>query len=295
MKVEENVYGKTAEAESVAEATTPAREAMDGGEKHSTALGKFKNVDALKKAYEALQAEFTRRSQRLKELERRLENFSKDKGTTGFESARSGAEKRREIASERKVEERAFQTFVEDLEKGKRPTRVFDESKTGDEKPTEKEVMAEGEIAQETRENAAPSVEQNVVQNELQNAEQNEEKNELQNEPIFIPPLQAEHAWERKGDLEEKGSVLPSEREAVSSVAESRGNSVSSEELYARVCRDENVRLRVIGEYLSSLHKAGAPLMTTGAGTFVTPPLKAKTIQEAGGLALQFFKKGKSE
>ena len=88
---------------------------------------------------------------------------------------------------------------------------------------------------------------------------------------------------------------MPSEREAVSSVAESRGNSVSSEELYARVCRDENVRLRVIGEYLSSLHKAGAPLMTTGAGTFVTPPLKAKTIQEAGGLALQFFKKGKSE
>ena len=295
MKVEENVYGKTAEAESVAEATTPAREAMDGGEKHSTALGKFKNVDALKKAYEALQAEFTRRSQRLKELERRSENFSKDKGTTGFESARSGAEKRREIASERKVEERAFQTFVEDLEKGKRPTRVFDESKTGDEKPTEKEVMAEGEIAQETKENVAQSVEQNAVQNELQNAEQNEEKNELQNEPIFIPPLQAEHAWERKGDLEEKGSVLPSEREAVSSVAESRGNSVSSEELYARVCRDENVRLRVIGEYLSSLHKAGAPLMTTGAGTFVTPPLKAKTIQEAGGLALQFFKKGKSE
>lgn len=291
MKVEENVCGKTAEAESVAEATTPAREAMDGGEKHSTALGKFKNVDALKKAYEALQAEFTRRSQRLKELERRSENFSKDKGTTGFESARSGAEKRREIASERKVEERAFQTFVEDLEKGKRPTRVFDESKTGDEKPTENEVMAEGEIAQETKENAAQSVEQNAEQNVAQNAEQNEE----QNEPIFIPPLQAEHAWERKGDSEEKGSVLPSGREAVSSVAESRGNSVSSEELYARVCRDENVRLRVIGEYLSSLHKAGAPLMTTGAGTFVTPPLKAKTIQEAGGLALRFFKQGKSE
>ena len=291
MKVEENVYGKTAEAESVAEATTPAREVMDGGEKHSTALGKFKNVDALKKAYEALQAEFTRRSQRLKELERRSENFSKDKGTTGFESARSGAEKRREIASERKVEERAFQTFVEDLEKGKRPTRVFDESKTGDEKPTEKEVMAKGEMAQETKENVAQSVGQNAIQNELQSVAQNEE----QNEPIFIPPLQAEHAWERKGDLEEKGSVLPSEREAVSSVAESRENSVSSEELYARVCRDESVRLRVIGEYLSSLHKAGAPLMTTGAGTFVTPPLKAKTIQEAGGLALQFFKKGKSE
>ena len=32
-------------------------------------LGKFKDVEALKQAYEALEAEFTRRSQRLKELE----------------------------------------------------------------------------------------------------------------------------------------------------------------------------------------------------------------------------------
>lgn len=32
-------------------------------------LGKFKSVDALKKAYEELEAEFTRRSQRLKALE----------------------------------------------------------------------------------------------------------------------------------------------------------------------------------------------------------------------------------
>ncbi len=33
-------------------------------------LGKFKDVEALKSAYEALEAEFTRRSQRLKELEK---------------------------------------------------------------------------------------------------------------------------------------------------------------------------------------------------------------------------------
>lgn len=35
----------------------------------ATELGKFKDVAALKQAYEALEAEFTRRSQRLKELE----------------------------------------------------------------------------------------------------------------------------------------------------------------------------------------------------------------------------------
>ena len=36
-------------------------------------LGKFKSVDALLRAYNSLQAEFTRRSQRLKELERERE------------------------------------------------------------------------------------------------------------------------------------------------------------------------------------------------------------------------------
>ncbi len=272
MKIEENVCEKTAEAESVAEATAPAREVQGDAAEHSTALGKFKNVDALKKAYEALQAEFTRRSQRLKELERRSENFSwESKEATGFENARSGAEKLREIASERKVEEKAFQTFVEELEKGKRPTRVFDESKTGDEKPTGKETKAEG--------NGARSGEENIARNQARNG----------------VPLQAERALEDLGDLKEKRSVLPSETEAVSSVAKSREGFFSSEDLYARVCRDENVRLRIIGEYLSSLQKAGAPLMTTGAGTFVSPPLKAKTIQEAGGLALRFFQTGKGE
>lgn len=36
----------------------------------ATDLGKFKSVEALKKAYSDLEAEFTRRSQRLKELEK---------------------------------------------------------------------------------------------------------------------------------------------------------------------------------------------------------------------------------
>lgn len=36
----------------------------------ATGLGKFKDVDALLEAYTSLEAEFTRRSQRLKELER---------------------------------------------------------------------------------------------------------------------------------------------------------------------------------------------------------------------------------
>ncbi len=49
------------------QATAEPAEAECG--KAAAELGKFKDVEALKQAYEALEAEFTRRSQRLKELE----------------------------------------------------------------------------------------------------------------------------------------------------------------------------------------------------------------------------------
>lgn len=42
-------------------------------------LGKFKNVDALLNAYNNLEAEFTRRSQRLKELEENAKNLTEFK------------------------------------------------------------------------------------------------------------------------------------------------------------------------------------------------------------------------
>ena len=62
MKEEENVYEETTRSE---DATAVE------GEKASTVPGKFKDVDALVRAYSSLQAEFTRRSQKLKELEKR--------------------------------------------------------------------------------------------------------------------------------------------------------------------------------------------------------------------------------
>ena len=57
-----------------------AQEAAHGAEAHTeegaaaARLGKFKSVDALLNAYNSLEAEFTRRSQRLRELEARAQN-----------------------------------------------------------------------------------------------------------------------------------------------------------------------------------------------------------------------------
>ena len=52
-------------------------------------LGKFKNVDALARAYSELEAEFTRRSQRLKALEERAEGAPS--GGADPEAGRAGA------------------------------------------------------------------------------------------------------------------------------------------------------------------------------------------------------------
>jgi len=63
-----------------------------------------------------------------------------------------------------------------------------------------------------------------------------------------------------------------------------------SGDLYEKVKRNEDVRLRIIGEYLASIGKPHAPLMTGGVGTLTTPPVKANSISAAGDMALLYFK-----
>ncbi|HKL93900.1 MAG TPA: hypothetical protein VJZ69_01290, partial [Clostridia bacterium] len=50
-------------------------------EKSTKTIGKFKNAEELHKAYNALEAEFTRRSQRLAEMERRSKLAADNLGT----------------------------------------------------------------------------------------------------------------------------------------------------------------------------------------------------------------------
>ena len=214
------------------ERTTSAEETVavsDEKERTSTALKKFKDVDALEKAYTALQAEFTRRSQKLKELERKWENSQKC-----ADGEAVGVEKLRQNASERKRQEREFDDFVSEIES----TRV---QKTDECEPEER-VQADITPSVKSETEQAPFVEKETAQ-----------------------PFVASGGYERGAE--------------------------TSSELYERAVRDENVRLKIIGEYLSSLKNAGAPIMKTGSGLLATPPMKAKTIVEAGNMALRFFKK----
>ena len=262
MEKEENVYVETEGTEK----KVVVENAMNsiGVEKVSAVPSKFKDVDALARAYSALQSEFTRRSQRLKELEKRMENLEGE----GLAKA-SGVEKLRKNAEARKAEAQRFDRFIAETER----VGVEDsEMSSNPEKPIEKQPLME--------------------RAEVENIDSGDATVEL--ELSSNTPAQVESGV---GDEAKTGAVYSGAHrqaqggEGQASVVGTEPSATPSETLYAQVCRDEGVRLKIIGEYLSSLGKTSAPLMTGGAGTFTSPPFRAANITEAGNMALLYFKK----
>lgn len=70
----------------------PAAEAETENENSAQTLGKFKDVKTLLNAYESLQAEFTRRSQRLKELENANKSCAPPENSDNGESCLQNAD-----------------------------------------------------------------------------------------------------------------------------------------------------------------------------------------------------------
>ena len=60
------------------------------------------------------------------------------------------------------------------------------------------------------------------------------------------------------------------------------------EDLYESVMRHEGVKGKIIEEYLSSLRRS--PLAMPEGGSVAAPARKPKSLQEAGRLAIQYFK-----
>jgi len=239
MERQENVY-----AEVGTEDTATAEKDMNNA---SAVPQKFKDVDALARAYGSLQAEFTRRSQRLKELEREVENFKNGAETDAF-----GAEKRRRKADERKEEGRKFDEFLSSIERD-----------ATEEKPLE-----------------TPETEVRSVEKSHHGEEKTVGKGRVETK------LSTDAAAET-----EEGEAL-----ALGSVASGREIAEpSGDQLYDIIRKNEDVRLRIIGEYLSSLARDNAPLMRGGASALASPPRKAKTVSEAGGMALRFFQNGNGQ
>lgn len=277
MQVKENVYKENDATGSVARATVPTQ--GERAEKDQTVLAKFKDVNALVKAYEALEAEFTRRSQRLKALEKAAENLGGEERKSGA----SGVEKLRENAVQRRAQERAFDRFVAEIE-----TENAGESDAElcQDKPDE-ECRAGDGVADGEKVFASAEAENAAVAEQL-------------SAQTMAQAKESEQGLQETGSFKksEVGSgVAPCVQQNILSpiVEECEKPTLSHEELLERASRDEGVRLKIIGEYLSSLQKSGAPLMQGGGGTLAAPPLKARSVVEAGKMALQALKKERVE
>lgn len=182
---------------------------------------KFKDVNALAEAYNSLQAEFTRRCQRLKELEMRARKFSK--------------------ADSKQPDDKPFSDVADGV-------HAADDADGTLQSPTGNGVGADSDSEGKTF-GAATFV----------------GRGKENSDAAAIVENGGEKTAEAKIEKEPKIAKEPK--------------------------IDEGTRLKIIGEYLSSLRKNAAPLLRGGAGTFGTPPVRATSLEEAGAMALRAFKR----
>ena len=267
MKTKENICEKKDQTEGIVETTANVQNGdRKGLQSASAVLGKFKDADALARAYGALEAEFTRRSQRLRELERKAENSER-----AVITETSGAEKLRKNAETRRAEAKKFDEFL---------TEIGQSAESGFLEKTQAEP-AEGSEEPFDREGGSETKQEEASERTLP------EKEGADLEENVFPT-------EREQAAADDGQAAAETKEKTDTfVAEEKER--TAEKLYRQVCQNEEVRLKIIGEYIASIGKTGAPLTTAGVGYPIAPPLKARTIGDAGNMALRYFKNGVRE
>ena len=244
MEEKENVYGLEQKLAGTGAEAQENAEGENRGKECGSIAKKFKSVDALEKAYESLQAEFTRKSQRLKELERLTENSDGAKGKNTQDGA---VEKLRRRAETVKAETKKFDRFVANLQ----------------EENGQESIALEEPENQKSLDGATKEQCLECAQTEGESA-----------------GLEGENRQEKARNEGESKEFVAKERETAY---------LTDDELFERAKENEAVRLKIIGEYLSSVGKSSVPLMRGGAGTLSAPPLKAKTVEQAGRMALRWF------
>ncbi len=248
-------------------------------------LGKFKDTDALKKAYSALEAEFTKKCQQLAALKQRF--------SVSDEKERSKAEKLRDRAALRREKEREYSAFL-DLLQGRTEGEAVDKTKLRGQE-LEKTATGEGD------EKFAPAMEKKIAEKAGRCEMKEQRREETPTDGLDGGVMQDTASFERlpisngAGErVENSSAVQTAEGDTLcergkNEVAKFDSVAFDSDILYEEVKRNEAVRLKVIGEYLSSIGKNAAPLSVGGTGTLTSPPLKARTVAEAGGMALRYF------
>lgn len=100
---------------------------------------------------------------------------------------------------------------------------------------------------------------------------------------------------QRLKQLEEGNKPSPAEptHDRQTEGADSAAAPRDGESLYRAVKENDEVRSRIVSEYLQSVQ--GVPLMTGGGAGVTAPAVRAKSIAEAGKLALGYFQNHKEK
>ena len=293
MNQEDNVYEETTLTEEAKTMNMGAEEKMRL-KNTSAVLGKFKDVDALAQAYNALQAEFTRRSQRLKELERKTEN--QDAETSGAKKENAnvlGVEKLRKNAKAKRAQAKRFDAFLADVVAEKDADRpVLADSNVGEYENLQLENLQAEDLQAENM----PKENEMLVKASVLDTLDNEKPENVEEKDVSAES--EEGLMAKEGERAQSTTrfhydtaVVEGQKKAEKPVAENGASLLSSESLYEKVLENEQVRLRIIGEYLASIGKSGVPVTCGNAGILTAPPMRAKSIADAGGMALHYFKK----
>ena len=118
-------------------AQTAEVEKFDGATEGEVSLGKFKDVKALLSAYGSLEAEFTKRCQRLKELETAIEKKDKEEPPKT-----QSAESEQENLTDTTLKEEILKDYLKEIIGSKKPV-VMDGAGVGVKAPVKKPTTIE--------------------------------------------------------------------------------------------------------------------------------------------------------
>jgi hypothetical protein len=279
--------------------------ARRGGE---VSLKKFKTTEALVKAYNALEAEFTKRSQRLRELERRIKegNYGAANRSPHPYTPPTEGNCKENIDTENveNQEENAENIDTENTEIREENAENIDTENTEiqeenseniDEKNAEKQEKNGGIEARNIEDENGENV-------EIENAENKEEIDgdfeDFVEKFVGKYPLAAELAAEIAAEIVGNGDSTENCLEnAYVRVLEKRylnpENALRDEGFLEKyVFGNPIVKEKIIADYIDNLQKESLPKLMARGGTIpVSPPHKPKNLAEAANMAREMLRR----
>ncbi|MDD4839200.1 MAG: hypothetical protein PHE93_00820 [Clostridia bacterium] len=280
--------------------------------KSTVEIGKFKNAEELLKAYNALEAEFTRRSQRLADMEKRS-NQAADKKSHSEEGEKTFDNSSGEIDGKKTEQPNTNQDAISafDAQATYENKSDFEEILNTQEKKFELSEITFDENAESEENNADISSSKNESSSEYESICENESCCEDDTDIETQNPINTDESeWKEKVDKffllnpkaqpfakqiaremisddslknDKNGLEIAFSRFLVKSYKSPNELAQNDEFLSKYVFSNEEIKSRVIEDYLTGLSQKKTPATIKSSGvTTLTPPSRPKSLQEAG-------------